>query len=178
MPLVGLWTPGLGVPDPSSTFTRLGDVLSTGWEFRPSAPDDEGGVPAFLEAAPGGGAEKGVVDQVGEGRGHLPAPPGGGAKGGYLPQARLLVRFLARAETQRSLPYSSRHRCRHRRRPPRGRRYFLLLPGSASLLPQLPPRSWSGLPAFILAIGQCPRRSVLRPSQLRTGLASSTAVRN
>lgn len=36
---------------------------------------DGGGVWALLEAAPGGGAEKGVVDQVGEGRGYLPAPP-------------------------------------------------------------------------------------------------------
>lgn len=47
----------------------------------------------------GGGAEKGVVDQVGEGQGHLPAPPGGGAKGGYLQRARLLVPILVRAET-------------------------------------------------------------------------------
>lgn len=51
---LGLGAPGLGDPDPPSTFTRLGAVLSTGWEFRPSAPSNRGGVPAFLEAAPGG----------------------------------------------------------------------------------------------------------------------------
>lgn len=86
-----------------------------------------------------------------------------------------LVPLLVRAETRRSLPHSSR--CRHRR-PPRGRRYFLLLSGSASPLPLLPPRSGSGLPAFALAIGPCPLRSALRPSQPRTGLVLSTAARN
>lgn len=113
---------------------------------------------------------------MGEGQGHLPAPPGGGAKGGYSWRARLLVPILVRAETPRPPPGSSRHRCCRRRRPPRGRRYFLLLSASASPLPQLPPRSWSGLPAFILAIGQWPRRSALSPTQPRTGLALRTPL--
>lgn len=113
---------------------------------------------------------------MGEGQGHLPAPPGGGAKGGYSWRARLLVPILVRAETPRPPPGSSRHRCCRRRRPPRGCRYFLLLSASASPLPQLPPRSWSGLPAFILAIGQWPRRSALSPTQPRTGLALRTPL--
>lgn len=55
-----------------------------------------------------------------------------------------------------------------------------LLPASLPFslpLPQLPSRSRSGLPAFALSIGQYPRRSVLRPAQLRTGLVLSTAAR-
>lgn len=40
-PPLGPGAPGLVVPDPRSTFTRLGAVLSTGWEFRPSAPGTE-----------------------------------------------------------------------------------------------------------------------------------------
>lgn len=67
---LGVGAPVLGNPDHPSTFTRLGAVLSTGWEFRPSAPRNGGGVRAFLEAAPGGRrGGGGVVDQVGEGRG-------------------------------------------------------------------------------------------------------------
>lgn len=39
--------------------------------------EEEGGDPARPAAAPGGGGtEKGVVDQVGEGQGYLPAPRG------------------------------------------------------------------------------------------------------
>lgn len=68
--------------------------------------EEEGGDPARQAAAPGGGGtEKGVVDQVGEGQGYLPAPPGGGARGGYLPRACLLVPILVRAETLRPPPW-------------------------------------------------------------------------
>lgn len=116
-------------------------------------------------------------------------PPGGGAKGGYLPQPRLLVWLPVRAEPRRSRPCSScyphprprRRRRRRRRLPPPPSPPPPLLPASLPFslpLPQLPPRSRPGLPAFVLAIGQSPRRSVLRPSQPRTGLALSTAARN
>ena len=112
-------------------------------------------------------------------------PPGGGAKGGYLPQPRSLVWLPVRAGPRRSRPCSSRcrrrRRCLHRLLLPPPSPPPPLLPASLPFslpLPQLPPRSRSGLPAFVLAIGQSPRRSVLRPSQPRTGLALSTAARN
>lgn len=62
----------------------------------------------------------------GRGRGIYP-PPRGRGRGRVLPRARLLVPLRVRPGSRRSLP-----RSRRRRRPPRGRRYFLLLSRSAS----------------------------------------------